>query len=209
MALTVHPNLPVLASGSTERLFFSTLPSSLPYRFYRFIELTWMLLAILLTLPAQWSPSSLSVQYIITHLPPCHSRYHMLEGWSKSSPWMAKPFVNLSTMKVKRKVGCHPASFFFLFFLFFFAFRFSVCVRRALVEVNILPHFHPVVSPSRPGFSAHRFAPISCLTFHPHKYMLAVGSTDSTISVYGTREDFWSCFAMLVLWNVNNDVTEC
>lgn len=40
------------------------------------------------------------------------------------------------------------------------------------------------------GFSAHRFAPISCLTFHPNKYMLAVGSTDSTISVYGTREEF-------------------
>ena len=38
------------------------------------------------------------------------------------------------------------------------------------------------------GFLGARIGPVTCLAFHPTKVLLAVGSTDSVVSVYGDKQ---------------------
>ncbi len=39
------------------------------------------------------------------------------------------------------------------------------------------------------GFLGQRIGPVSCLSFHPYKTMLAAGATDSIVSIYATTND--------------------
>jgi len=36
--------------------------------------------------------------------------------------------------------------------------------------------------------NSQRIGPISCLSFHPNRLLLAAGSTDETVSIYGPRQ---------------------
>ncbi|XP_044758345.1 regulatory-associated protein of mTOR isoform X2 [Coccinella septempunctata] len=38
------------------------------------------------------------------------------------------------------------------------------------------------------GFMGHRIGPVSCIGFHPHKVILATGTSDCSISVYGLQD---------------------
>jgi regulator-associated protein of mTOR len=42
------------------------------------------------------------------------------------------------------------------------------------------------------GFLGQRIAPVSCLAFHPHKMLLAAGSTDQIVAIYAPTDPFSS-----------------